>query len=208
MFAPLEARMSMAATLTPIAALIDDLRALDARDFQQGTKVTELLHQVRVDPDSLAPFQHFAPGCYTRNLIWKDELFEVLALCWDVGQVSSIHNHRDQNCWMLVPEGALLAQNYRVLERDPARGTCRLEESTQALITPEDPAAVDNDEPVHQIRNLREYGQRATSIHIYSRPFDTCEVYSLEKGVYGDIQLHYWSAYGRLTHDRSGPGAR
>ena len=58
-----------------------------------------------------------------------------------------------------------------------------------------------------QIRNVRAWGARATSVHIYSRPFDTCEVYSVERGVYGDIQLSYWSTHGKLCRDRTPPGA-
>lgn len=198
---------STLAAAVSIETLVEELRRLTPEQFAAGPAVSDLLQGLRVDPASLAPYQLFAPGTYTRNLIYKCDHFEVLALCWDVGQWSSIHNHRDQRCWMLVPEGQLECQNYRVLARDPAHKTCRLEESDQAVITPEAPAAVDEDEPVHQIRNLKEYGARATSIHIYSRPFDTCEVYSLERGVYGDIKLHYWSAFGKLTNDRSAPGA-
>ena len=198
---------STLAAAVSIETLLHELQSLTPEQFAAGPAVSDLLQGLRVDPASLKPYQHFAPGTYTRNLIFKNELFEVLALCWDVGQWSSIHNHRDQRCWMLVPAGRLECQNYLVRDRDPAAGTCRLEESDLAVITPDTPAAVDEDEPVHQIRNLKEYGARATSIHIYSRPFDTCEVYSLERGVYGDIKLHYWSTYGKLTHDRSAPGA-
>ena len=140
----------------------------------------------------------FSPASYTRNLIFKNELLELIAICWDVGQASRIHNHRDQQCWMAVPIGQLKNQNYRVVARDPARQTCRLEPSRSFLITPESPLEVDQEEPVHQVLNLAEYGQRAVSLHLYSRPFNTCEVYSLEKGTYCDVPLYYTSEYGKL----------
>jgi len=153
-------------------------------------------HPVR--PESLRPYLFFSPASYTRNLIFKNEQFELIAICWDVGQVSRIHNHRDQLCWMAVPVGRLRNQNYRVVGRDPAKKTCRLEASTDFLITPAAPAEVDQEEPVHQVQNLAEFGERAVSLHIYSRPFDSCEVYSLETGTYDDVQLYYTSEYGRL----------
>lgn len=153
-------------------------------------------HPVR--PESLHPYLFFSPACYTRNLIFKDERFELLAICWEVGQVSRVHNHRDQQCWMAVPVGQLRNQNYRVVERDPVKKTCRLEESSVFMIAPESPAEVDQEEPVHQVQNLAEFGQRAVSLHIYSKPFDTCEVYSLEKGSYAEVPLHYTSEYGQL----------
>ncbi|MFQ5663003.1 MAG: cysteine dioxygenase family protein [Terriglobia bacterium] len=153
-------------------------------------------HPVR--PESLRQYLFFSPTNYTRNLVFKNELFEVIAICWEVGQTSRIHNHRDQQCWMAVPIGKLMNQNYRVVERDPERKTCRLESSRRLLITPTAPLAVDPDEPVHQILNLAEYGERAVSLHIYSRPFNTCEVYSLEKGAYCDVPLFYTSEFGQL----------
>jgi hypothetical protein len=34
-------------------------------------------------------------------------------------------------------------------------------------------------------------------LHVYSRPFNTCVVYSPEQGTCGVIQLHYNTEYGR-----------
>lgn len=179
-------------------------------EFVQGLKglsefapplVNAFLQQHPVRPDSLKPYVFFNCGSYTRNLIFKDELFELLALCWDVGQVSRIHNHRDQQCWMAVAIGKLKNQNYRVCGRNAEELTCRLEPSVSCLITPESPLEVDQDEPVHQVLNEAEYGERAVSLHIYSRPFDTCEVYSLETGNYHDVPLFYTSMYGKLCRE-------
>jgi hypothetical protein len=51
---------------------------------------------------------------------------------------------------------------------------------------------------VHQVLNLPEFRERAVSLHLYSKPFDSCEVYSLEKGSYSDVPLYYTSEYGKL----------
>ncbi len=153
-------------------------------------------HPVR--PDSLQPYLFFSPASYTRNLVFANELFEVIAICWEVGQASRIHNHRDQQCWMAVPIGKLKNQNYRVEDRNPTQGTCRLVPTESFLLTPAAPAEVNQDEPVHQVLNLAEYNQRAVSLHIYSRPFNTCEIYQLDRGTYCDVELEYTSEYGRL----------
>src|SRR5207302_1452378 len=47
--------------------------------------------------------------------------------------------------------------------------------------------------------DLLEFIQRAVSVHVYSKPFDSCEIYSREKGTYFDVSLHYTSEYGRLN---------
>ena len=74
-----------------------------------------------VDPDSLAPYLTWDRQHYTRNLIDKTPLYELIAICWEVGQASSVHNHRDQNCWMAVPIGRLLVENFHVVDQDIAR---------------------------------------------------------------------------------------
>ncbi len=132
-------------------------------------------------------------------MIFKSELFEVLAICWETGQFSQVHNHRDQNCWMAVPIGKLRVQNFRVDSRDPLRGKCNMAATDRYDMDAEHPAAVAPDAPVHQVLNLPEFGQRAVSLHIYSYPYDSCEVYVPEKGVYHDVPLHYTSEYGKLS---------
>lgn len=154
-----------------------------------------------VEPGSLQPYLFFSKGNYTRNLIFKNPVFEVMTICWEVGQVSRIHNHRDQNCWMVVPIGRLRVQNFRVEQRDTNHGTCRLVPTDRYDMHPSNPAAVEPREPVHQVLNLPEFGERAVSIHVYSRPFMSCEVYALDKGSYFDVPLHYTSEYGRLNAD-------
>ena len=151
-----------------------------------------------VEPDSLQPFLYFSQATYTRNLIFKNDLFELLALCWESGQASRIHNHRDQQCWMTVPLGTLHVQDFRVIDRDPKEKTCRLEPTNRYALTPARPAEVDVNEPVHQVLNLAEFGGRAVSLHVYSKPFDSCEVYYPEKGNYSDVPLYYTSEYGKL----------
>jgi hypothetical protein len=49
---------------------------------------------------------------------------------------------------------------------------------------------------VHKVYNPREFGERAVSLHLYSRPFDSCDVYSEEQHTCGEIKLSYNSQYG------------
>jgi len=124
-----------------------------------------------------------------------------MAICWEVGQVSRIHNHRGQNCWMAVPVGKLRVQNFRVDSQNPVAGTCRLSPSSSYVMDYNHPGTVQREEPVHQVLNLAEFNQRATSIHVYSYPYDSCEIYSLDRGTYSDVPLHYTSEYGKLNPD-------
>jgi cysteine dioxygenase len=174
---------------------IDGLCAIPEKSFTHED-VGRYLMESPVDPGSMERYLRYEPTHYTRNLVYKCDIFELLAICWDVGQVSRIHNHQGQNCWMSVPVGRLSVQNYEVVSQDEARGFCELRPANRLEMTPGHPSFVEPEMPVHAVLNLPEYGQRATSLHVYSRPYDHCLVYDLAGKTYRDVPLFYDSEYG------------
>jgi cysteine dioxygenase len=180
-----------------IDELVRGLHAFPASAFDDTEEVLSLLARMPVEEGSLAPYLSWDRQHYTRNLIDKTELYELVAVCWEVGQSSSVHNHRDQNCWMAAPVGRLVVENFHVSFQDLDAGKCQLLASNTVELTAANPCAVDPREPVHRVVNPRERQQRAVSLHVYSRPFDTCVVYSPELGTCGDIRLHYNTVFGK-----------
>jgi cysteine dioxygenase len=174
------------------------LAAIPEEQFtHQG--VLDYLRAHPVDPATLHPYLYFCAEKYTRNLILRTPLFELIAICWDVGQVSSIHNHRGQNCWMAIAYGKVQVQNFRLVRHDPAQWTCELEPTTRFTIDAATPGEVDPEEPIHLVANPAAFGSRAVTLHIYSRPFDICEVYDLKANRYADVQLSNVSEFGVLS---------
>ena len=201
--------MSTTTTTThtvPVQQLIAHLEELRDADFLKVERPLAVLRAHPVDPDSLAPYLFWNSQHYTRNLIHKTELYEMLAICWDVGMKSSIHNHKNQNCWMAAPVGRLEVHNYRVLEEDLQSQHCNIIPTDTVEITSTHPVAVDPLNPVHDVRNPREWNQRAVSLHVYSRPFDSCVVYSCEQHTCGEIGLCYTSMHGELVQGQGQPG--
>ena len=186
-----------------IQTLVAGLRSLPQHAFEGTGHILSFLQHSPVLPDSLAPYLAWDRQHYTRNLIDKTPLYELIAICWEVGQASSVHNHRDQNCWMAVPIGRLLVGNYHLKYQDLGTGKCELQTTDTVEMNPGHPCAVDPQDPVHRVFNPREFNSRAVSLHVYSRPFDSCIVYSPEQGTCGEIKLHYNTEYGkpgRLAH--------
>jgi cysteine dioxygenase len=190
----------ISAELMNITDWVKELSAIPDREFTLEN-VQDFLIRHHVKPETLQNYLFFSKGGYTRNLIFKSDLFECMTICWEIGQFSRIHNHRDQNCWMSAPMGRLKVQNFRVEDRDAAHAKCRLVATDIYEMDAAHPVHVNPLEPVHQVLNLPEFNQRAVSIHIYSKPFDSCEVYHKDKGTYADVPLHYTSEYGRLSPD-------
>ena len=180
-----------------IEEFVDGLRELREPDFAGVSGTLRYLTANPVDAESLKPYLFWNAQHYTRNLIDKTDLYELLAICWEVGMGSSIHNHKGQNCWMAAPIGRLAVQNYRVISEDLATQCCEIVPTDVIEITPLTPVAVDPLNPVHDVRNCREWGERAVSLHVYSRPFDSCIVYSVEQGSCGEIGLNYTSMHGK-----------
>jgi cysteine dioxygenase len=195
----LRAYMSELTALRRVAIdeLVQGLHAVPASAFDNTEAILSLLARMPVEEGSLAPYLSWDRQHYTRNLIDKTELYELVAVCWEVGQSSSVHNHRDQNCWMAAPVGRLVVENFHVAFQDLDAGKCQLLASNTVELTAANPCAVDPREPVHRVVNPRERQQRAVSLHVYSRPFDTCVVYSPELGTCGDIRLHYSTVFGK-----------
>ena len=181
----------------PIDDFVSELRKFPAPAFDRTDQIVNFLETMPVAPDTLAPYLTWDRQHYTRNLIDKTPLYELMAICWEVGQGSSVHNHRDQNCWMAVPIGRLLVENYRVISQELEEGICDLETAETLEMNPTRPCAVDPLEPVHRVYNPREFNQRAVSLHVYSRPFDSCVVYSPEQHTCGEIKLFYTTEYGK-----------
>jgi cysteine dioxygenase len=190
--------MTVAAAKTvPIAKLVEELRKLPDEAFGAVETVRRLLQETPVKAESLSPYLTWDRQHYTRNLIDRTRLYELLAICWEVGQASSVHNHRDQNCWMAVPMGRLQVENFHLVYQDIDAGRCQLEPVNTVEMNIAQPCAVDPADPVHRVVNPREFGERAVSLHVYSRPFDTCVVYSPEQGTCGEIRLQFNTEYGK-----------
>lgn len=189
--------MITTAKLVSIQTLVEGLRRLPESDFNHTETVRHYLQETPVDAESLAPYLTWSAQHYTRNLIDRTQLYELMAICWEVGQASSVHNHRDQNCWMAVPMGRLRVENFHLVGQDLEKGTCDLEPLNAVEMNVAQPCAVDPADPVHRVVNPREFGERAVSLHVYSRPFDTCVVYSPEQGTCGEIRLHFNTEYGK-----------
>ena len=177
--------------------LVIGLRQFSESDFRTTGQILEFLKHSPVSPESIGPYLTWDGQHYTRNLIEKNSIFELMAICWDIGQASSVHNHKDQNCWMAVPIGRLNVENFHLVSQDIEKGICNLTRSDVIEMNPTHPCAVDPNDPVHRVINAREFDKRAVSLHVYSRPFDSCVVYSPDQGTCGEIELHYTTEYGK-----------
>lgn len=186
------------------------------RSFESGLitrdAVLDLCSSVQISDSSLSRYVHFDDAFYTRNLVYRDELFEVMTICWQPGQRTAVHTHNGQLCWMISQRGTLEVVDYKwlgcdhpeyqnVIGIDCLAGSdhTQLERLKSTLATTDGPVlTADKLQTIHQIFNHAESRDRAVSIHVYSRPIDSCVAFDMENQRCYRRELSYFSLYGEV----------
>lgn len=185
----------------PILSLqLDLVREFD-RD-PRGAHVARILSEYTAAQDDWRRYALFHPEMYTRNLVVRNEHFEMLILCWSENQASPIHNHAGQNCWMAVLEGVI----EEALFSPPAgSGAGPLTARNTKLHSPGSVAFINDDIALHRVRPSA--GGRGISLHLYSKPIEVCNVYDEATGRVVESTLVYHSVEG-IVAGRMGALAR
>jgi cysteine dioxygenase len=173
-----------------IAAFVDTLEGL-ASEGLDPQRVQAYLQHTPLSPAALEPYLFFRPGRYTRNLVHRTAAFEVLVICWDIGQRAPVHGHEGEYCWARVERGRLRFTSYRIESESPL------------VVTPAGPPVdaappyLDGPADIHAVDNPVEFGAPAATLHVYARPYDACDVYDLAGGVRRRVTLGYDTIDGR-----------
>ncbi len=197
---------------TRVGDLIAGLQDLEHQALTT-TLVRDFLAETRPSAEALAPYILWNSERYARNLIYRDEHFEVLALCWLPGQQTPIHSHAGQLGWVTVVQGELECRNYRFVKApaesstprksrsvgDPSAASRRVEVELIASATcaaDGSVAVVDRRQTTHQIANLERSRHGGVSLHVYSKPIDCCVLFDEASRCWERRQLQYHSADG------------
>jgi cysteine dioxygenase len=78
-----------ATSVRTIGDLVGGLCRIPSASFTRDRVLQEIGRTV-LDPDSLRSYLFFRRTHYTRNLIHRDDLFEVVAIGWEPGQSSEL----------------------------------------------------------------------------------------------------------------------
>ncbi len=175
--------------------LVGELLRLADRGFPRDD-VHRLLATTRLEPASLDRHVRFAPGRYTRHLVHKSPEVEVLVLCWARGSRAPIHGHEGELCWARVERGALRFASWREVSRTPLR-VIPVGEPVQG-----GPGHLDGPAELHSVENPAALDQDAVSLHVYSKPYDECDIYDVERGEVRRVRLRYDSVAHLEPPDR------
>lgn len=196
---------------TTVDDFVEGLKAFE-RELITKERLVSFLDAMRLSPEALAPYTFFRDSYYTRNLLYRDELFEVMAICWKPGQQTPVHTHNGQLGWMTIAQGEVAVHNYHYLRCDSPEkqnvvgidclsggGHVKLERRGTAVCEAAGPVAtVDKIQTIHQIENSNGARAGCISVHVYSLPFDSCVAFDLENHRCFRKTLRYYSRFGKI----------
>ena len=179
-------------------------------------EVLELCDGIQLTDQSLDPFLYFDENYYTRNLIYRDDVFEVMAICWQPNQRTAVHTHNGQLCWMIPQRGNLRVVDYKwlgcdhpekqnVVGMDCLAGSdhIQLDRLREVDACAGGPVlTADKLQTIHQLFNCDE---QSISIHIYSKPIDSCVAFDMVNNTCYRRELSYFSKFGEREERKSDP---
>jgi cysteine dioxygenase len=180
-------------TPLPAEEFVAGIRAL-SEGLITKQKIYDYLVANEIRREDLERYKQWLPDRHTRNKIFRNEMIEVMLICWPVGATTPLHTHNGQLGWMTMIEGKLVVENFhkvacdrpenqQVVGIDCLAGATHIEMehvNTEVAIPSGPLNTVDKTQTIHRILNPAEWNERAVSMHVYSRPIDSCVVFDME----------------------------
>jgi cysteine dioxygenase len=142
--------------------------------------------------DAVEKHRHFDQLHYTRNLIARTARFELLALCWEPGQITPIHDHAGSDGWVTCLSSEIEEVRYQCSRSEGAKA--RVERGATLRARAGDSTYINDGIAWHTVANPTL--ERAISLHLYSGPIDACEYFDPESRTIKSRQMTYFPRDG------------
>ena len=134
-------------------------------------ELSTLLGGVEVTAEELRPYVSFKEGTYARHRVHLGEHAELLVLCWRPGQRTPIHDHAGSYGAVRVLRGVMWETIFEMSDGGLAYESSR--EWTPGHVTGADVP------DIHQLGNPDVSGQDLITLHLYSPPLTSLNVYKV-----------------------------
>jgi len=180
---------------TDLTALIEDLNTL-ASDEQR----IALIENAVIDLSEFASYHHFGENSYGRNLIYSNEDFEVILMCWRSGQQSVAHDHSNSLCVMKCIAGVLEEQRY-VKKAVAGELTDIIVPTSLNALENHQAIAITDNEGLHSLQNNS--SADACTLHFYFPPIHQANKYDMNSGEKTVVTSKFTSEYGVKLNSQS-----
>ncbi|XP_061180546.1 cysteine dioxygenase type 1-like [Saccostrea echinata] len=177
--------------------LIKELHKVFASDHVNVEYVTQLMASYKSNPKDWKKFAIFDLHRYTRNLVdTGNGKFNLMVLCWNTSQGSSIHDHANAHCFMKVLDGH--AQEELFEWPSESEDMVSMTPKGKNLYKRNEVAYISDEIGLHRVENPS-HSDTAVTLHLYSPPFSECQSFDERTGNANKVQVTFWSQYGKRT---------
>jgi cysteine dioxygenase len=156
------------------------------------SKFSELLSSTTFPNADFETFCSWSDTCYTRNCIFENEEFELILLCWEKGQITPIHGHGGEECWVKIIQGEFKETIYVLDDNDS------LKEERMFVSKKGDLSYMIDFMGYHRLENLSE--ARSMSLHLYAKPIRKCQLFDEESETFVSKEMSYNTISNKMIH--------
>jgi cysteine dioxygenase len=131
--------------------------------------IEDFLKKLTVEKKEIEPYLTEPDDLpYGRCTLFKNEEVEVCVLHWIIGSKSSIHDHANSDCSMLIVEGNLLNRNFGLSENNELIPLFTLTNKPNDVVTV-------SKSDIHELEQVGT--EVAITIHIYYPPLQNIKIF-------------------------------
>ncbi|HPF90146.1 MAG: cysteine dioxygenase family protein [Flavobacteriales bacterium] len=166
---PVEPMSSVSTPLTSVGELVRELLR---------EPCPELFGRIMARYDTasldLLPYLKWDPSNYTRNCVVRNARFELLVICFEPGQRTSIHDYDSETAWIRVLGGELVTERFELVDDGALRLRKASRFSTGELM------ALSRSSSIHRFQN--QGSTRAFTLNLYAPPMRKWRVFDERTG--------------------------
>lgn len=151
-----------------LASLADQLTQVDREDY------TKIFNSFDFGTIDFGHYGSWSSESYTRNCLYKDNEFELLLICWNRNQETSIHNHGGEDCWVHLIAGELEENFYKFDEQN------NLVKFKSQIVIETTTSFINDKIGLHKLKN--NFVGKTMSLHLYAKPIQSCRSYCERSG--------------------------
>ncbi|MFT5823543.1 MAG: cysteine dioxygenase [Crocinitomix sp.] len=173
--------MTSTAHTTETFQSLDEL--VSALSEGERTSYDHIFRSTKLPSSFYEGYCSWSDKSYTRNCIIDTEKFELILLCWGEGQMTPIHDHGGEECWVKIVEGEFREKIYQENEAG------ELTVIKSAVSKTNDISYMIDFMGFHSLENLS--NKRSMSLHLYAKPIRSCNLYDAKSGEFVNKDLVY-----------------
>ena len=156
---------------------------VNALSNEEKSKYTDIIRSINLPLSAFENCCSWSDKGYTRNCIRDTDKFELILLCWEKGQVTPIHDHGGEECWVHIIQGKFRETVYNVDDLG------ELNVVKTNISNTGDVTYMSDFMGCHSLENLSD--ARSLSLHLYAKPIRNCNAFDDDLGEFVHKDLTY-----------------